>query len=104
MRFSRVAEFPIHRPDIVTKPEFAWHSVVLAADTYGEFMLAGVQRQFIDRVSFEETVDRGLLVRVYARHGRIKLRPEDQDKLDELPTPKISKYEIDFRLDGDQFK
>jgi hypothetical protein len=87
-----------------TKPKFAWDSVVLAADTYGEFMLGGVQRQFIDRVSFEESADHYLLVRVHARHGRIKLRPEDQDKLDELPTPKISKYEIDFRLDGDRFK
>jgi hypothetical protein len=87
-----------------TKPEFAWHSVVLMADTYGSFMLGGVQRQFIDRVSFEETPERGTLVRVYARHGRTKLRPEDQDKFADLPTPKISKYEIDFRLDGDRFK
>ena len=69
-------------------------------------MLGGVQTQFIDRVSFEEPPGSGLLVRVYARHGRIKLRLEDQDRFDResLPKPKVAKYEIDFRLDGDRFK
>ncbi len=46
----------------LTKPQFAWHSVLLMADTYGSFMLGGVQTQFIDRVTFEETVDGSLLV------------------------------------------
>jgi len=89
----------------LTKPRFAWHSVVLMADTYSSPMLGGVQTQFIDRVSFEETVNSGLLVRVSVRHGRIKLRPDDQRFGEEaLPKPKISKYEIDFRLDGEGFK
>jgi len=89
----------------LTKPKFAWHSVVLMADTYGSYMLGGVQTQFIDRVSFEETPQSGLLVRVYVRHGRIKLRPEAQPASEEsLPRPKLTNYEIDFRLDGDAFK
>jgi hypothetical protein len=90
----------------LTKPAFAWRSVVLMADSYGSHMLGGVQTQFIDRVSFEKTANNGILVRVYARHGRIKLRPDDQSGSDEehLPEPKVSAYEIDFRLDGDRFK
>ncbi len=89
-----------------TKPEFAWHSVVLMADSYSSLMLGGVQKQFIDRVSFDETANGGLTVRVSAQSGRIKLRPEDQDRFDEesMPKPKISKYEIDFRLEGDKFR
>jgi hypothetical protein len=75
------------------------------ADTYGSYMLGGVQTQFIDRVSFEETPTSGLLVRVYARHGSIKLRPEAAQAGEEaLPKPKLSSHEIDFRLDGDAFK
>jgi hypothetical protein len=75
-------------------------------DTYSSLQLGGVQTQFIDRVSFEETPNNGLLVRVYARHGRIKLRPDDQSRFEAeiLPRPKISMYEIDFRLDGEGFK
>jgi hypothetical protein len=89
----------------LTKPKFAWHSVVLMADTYGSYMLGGVQTQFIDRVSFEETPQSGLLVRVYVRRGRIELRPEAQLADEEsLPKPKLTSYEIDFRLDGDAFK
>ena len=89
----------------LTKPKFAWDSVVLMADTYGSYMLGGVQTQFIDRVSFEETPTSGLLVRVYARHGSIKLRPEAAQAGEEaLPKPKLSSHEIDFRLDGDAFK
>jgi hypothetical protein len=90
-----------------TKPKFAWHSVVLMADTYNSFLNGGVQTQFIDRVSFEETPGLGLLVRVYARHGRIRLPLKDQDRyvdVESRPKPKISKYEVDFRLDGDRFK
>lgn len=88
----------------LTKPQFAWHSVVLMADTYSSLLL-GVQTQFIDRVSFEETANRGLLIRVYVRHGRIKLRPDDERfAAVTLPAPKLSKYEIDFRLDGEGFK
>ena len=86
----------------LTKPTFAWRSVVLAADTYSEAMLGGVQTQVIDRVSFEENVKGGVLVHVYARHGRIKLHTDDQRSI--LPTPKLSNYEIDFRLDGEGFK
>jgi hypothetical protein len=88
----------------LTKPQFAWRSTMLMADTYSSLMLGGVQTQFIDRVSFEETANSGLLVRVYVRHGRIKLRPDDQRFGEALPKPKISKYEIDFRLDGEGFK
>jgi hypothetical protein len=74
---------------------------------YVSFLLGGVQTQFIDRVSFEETPGFGLLVRVYARNGRIRLRFEDHDRYfdeESRPKPKISKYEIDFRLDGHGFK
>ncbi len=76
------------------------------ADSYSSLTLGGIQTQFIDRVSFDETARRGLMVRVFAQSGRIKLRPEDQDRFDEesLPKPKISKYEIDFRLDTDRFR
>lgn len=85
-----------------TRPKFAWHSVVLMADTFSSPMLGGVQTQVIDRISFDDTGQSGLVVRVYVRHGRIKLRP-DYDR-DPLPKPKLSKYEIDFRLDGEGFK
>jgi hypothetical protein len=89
----------------LTRPTFAWRSVVLQAATYSELMLGGVQTQFIDRVSFDETADGGLMVRVYARHGLIKLRSDDRRfEGKALPTPKILNYEIDFRLDGDGFK
>jgi hypothetical protein len=88
-----------------TKPKFAWDSVVLLADTYGSYMLEGVQNQTIDRVQFDETPQFGLLVRVYGRHGRVGL-PRDPTRWREgsLPKPKVSTYEIDFRLDGDVFK
>ncbi len=72
------------------------------ADSYGDPMLGGVQTQSIDRVSFEETEHAGLLVRVYARHGRISLRSEYPKE--RLPKPKVSNDEIDFRLDGNTFK
>lgn len=85
-----------------TKPKFAWHSVVLMADSYSSPMLGGVQTQSIERVSFEETEQAGLLVRVYARHGRIDLRPDYPNEI--LPKPKLSNYEVDFRLDGEAFK
>ena len=90
----------------LTKPTFAWNNIVFMADSYSSLMLGGVQKQFIDRVVFDDAAEKRLLVRVYARHGRIKLRIEDQDKMDEesLPTPKLSKYEIDFHLEGDRFK
>jgi hypothetical protein len=85
-----------------TKPQFAWHSVVLMANSYSSLMLGGVQTQLIERVSFEETREAGLLVRVYARHGRIDLRPDYPNE--RLPRPKLSNYEVDFRLDGETFK
>jgi hypothetical protein len=85
-----------------TKPKSAWDSVVLMADSYGTPMFEGVQTQFIDRVSFDETGQNGLLVRIYARHGRIPLSPIYEIK--PLPKPKVSRYEIDFRLDGAAFK
>jgi hypothetical protein len=91
-----------------TKPEFAWHSIVLMADSYSPLSsgLSEVQTQFIDRVSFDEVAKGGLLIRVFARSGRVKLRLEDQARFDgeSLPKPRISKYEIDFMLDGDKFK
>jgi len=82
-------------------PKFAWDSVVLMADSYGSPMLGGVQTQSIDRVSFDEMEQGGLLVRIYARHGRIKLRPDYEG---ELPVPKVSPYEIELRLQGGTFK
>ena len=85
-----------------TKPKFAWHSVVLMADSYGEAMLGGVQEQSIDRVAFENADQGGVRVRVYARHGRIKLRSDYE--AERLAVPKISSYEIDFRLVGEAFK
>src|SRR5260370_7110991 len=53
----------------LTKPKFAWHSVVLMADTYGSYMLGGVQTQFINRVSFEQTARTALLVLIHVLHG-----------------------------------
>jgi hypothetical protein len=83
-----------------TKPKFAWRSVVLMADSYGSSTLGGVQTQLIDKVSFDETGS-GFLVRVCARHGRIGLRPDDSGE--RLPKPKLSNYEIDFRVEGNAF-
>jgi hypothetical protein len=85
-----------------TNPKFAWHSVVLMADSYSEAMLGGVQKQSIDRVEFENTGRGGVWVRVYARHGRTKLRSEY--RAERLPVPKVSSYEVDFRLVGETFK
>lgn len=85
-----------------TKPKSAWDSVVLMADTYSSVNFLGVQTQFIDRVSFEEDPQGGLLVRVNARHGRIRLRPDDQREV--LPKPKVLPCEIDLRLDGTSFR
>ena len=85
-----------------TKPTFAWHSVVLMADSYSSTMFGGVQTQSIDRVSFDETAQGELLVRIYVRHGRIKL-PLDYES-ERLPKPKVSNYEIDFRLNGETLK
>jgi len=86
----------------LTNPRFVWHSVVLMADSYSSLMLGGVQAQSIDRVSFEQTEQSNLLVRVYARHGRIDLRPDYPNE--SLPIPKLSNYEVDFQLDGAVFK
>lgn len=85
-----------------TNPKFAWDSVVLMADSYSSPMLGGVQVQSIDRVSFDVTPQSGLLIRVYARYGRVDLRPDYSGE--SLPKPKVSSYEVDFRLDGDMFK
>ena len=84
-----------------TSPKFAWRSVVLMADSYSSPMLGGVQTQSIDRVSFDEMKEGGLLVRIYAHHGRVKVRLNYEG---ELPAPKVSTYEIDFRLEGDEFR
>jgi hypothetical protein len=83
-------------------PRFAWRNVVLMADSYSCLMLGGVQIQSIDRISFDEMEHGELLVRVYARHGRVRLRPDYA--WDPLPTPKVLRCEIDFRLDGDSFR
>ena len=85
-----------------TEPKFAWHSVVLMADNYSEAMLGGVQKQSIDRVAFEDAARDGVRVRVYARHGRIKLRPDYEGE--RPPVPKVANYEIDFRLVGETFR
>jgi hypothetical protein len=85
-----------------TKPKFAWDSVVLMADSYSDAMLRGVQKQSIDRVTFDGGDADGVLVRVYARHGRIRLRPEQDGE--RLPIPKVSRFEIDFCLNGERFK
>ncbi len=85
-----------------TNPKFAWNSVVLMADSYSEAMLGGVQKQSIDRVTFENADRGGIWVRVYARHGRVKLRSDYE--AERLPVPKVASYEIDFRLVGASFK
>ena len=72
------------------------------ADSYGSPMLGGVQRQFIDQVQFDASGPGELLVRVSARHGRIRLRPDYSGE--SLPQPRLQRYEIDFRLDGERFK
>lgn len=72
------------------------------ADSYSDRMLGGVQTQSIDRVLFDQSRDGGLLARIHARHGRIELRPDYETE--RLPKPKVLKYEVDFRLDGDTFK
>ena len=72
------------------------------ADSYGCPMLGGVQVQSIDRVSFDVTLQSSLLIRVYARHGRVDLRPDYPGE--SLPKLRVSSYEVDFRLDGDTFK
>jgi hypothetical protein len=85
-----------------TAPKFAWDSVVLMADSYGDPDLGGVQRHSIERVSFDERGNGDVLVRVYAQHGRITLSPDDASE--QLPTPKLSDYEIDLQLEGKTFK
>jgi len=82
-------------------PKFAWRSVVLQADSYSSPINGGVQMQYIDRVSFVDVRPGKVLVRIHARHGRVKVR-SDYDA-PRLPTPKVSRYEIDFRLDGEKF-
>ncbi len=79
----------IHGPYTVDfmNPKFAWDSVVTMADTYECCMLGRAQIQFIDRVVFEENPDTRLLVSVYARHGRVRVRH----------------FEVDLRLDDDNF-
>jgi hypothetical protein len=83
------------------KPTFAWHSAVMMADSYGSAMLGSVQKRSIDRVTFEDRSGGGMLLRVFARHGRVKLRSEQDG--DRLPVPRISRYEIDFHLVGETF-
>jgi hypothetical protein len=84
-----------------TKPKFAWDNVVLMADSYSFLLIGGVQTQVIDRVSLDETGPDGLVLRVHARHGRVDL-PLDHPN-EHLPTPKVSNFEVDFRLDGATF-
>lgn len=85
-----------------TKPKFAWHSIVLMADSYSSLLLGGVQAQSIDRVSFDDMHNAGVLTRVYARSGRIDLQPDYAGQ--SLPKPKVSRYEVDFRLEGDTLR
>jgi hypothetical protein len=84
-----------------TTPKFAWDNVVLMAGSYSSLLIGGVQTQVIDRVSFDEGGPDGLLLRIHARHGRGDL-PLDYTS-EHLPTPKVSNFEVDFRLDGDTF-
>jgi hypothetical protein len=84
-----------------TNPKFAWHAAVLIADSYGSAMLGGVQRQFIDRVEFDEGGPGALMVRVQARHGRLRLRPDYN--VYPLPEPRLSRHAIELRLDGARF-
>ncbi len=83
-------------------PKWVFDSAILQTDSYGSTLDGGVQTQSIEQVSFNLTKPGGLLVRVYARHGSLKLRPDFEGQY--LPRPKISNYEIDFRLDGDTLK
>jgi hypothetical protein len=85
-----------------TDPRFAWNSVVLMADSYSSLLIGGVQTQSIERVVFDQAAEGGLLIRIYARHGRINL-PIDYPN-EQLPKPKVSNYEVDFRLQGGRLK
>ncbi len=84
-----------------TNPKFAWDRALLIADSYSDTMLGGVQTQSIERVAFEDAGPGEVRVRVYARHGRAKL--PNADEAERLPIPKVSSYEIDFRLVGETF-
>lgn len=85
-----------------TKPKFAWDSKVLMADKFGGPMYGGVQRQFIDRVLFEQISGKKLLIRVQVRHGYLALPPDYPDK--PLPVPRLSRHEIRYQLDGETLK
>jgi hypothetical protein len=86
-------------------PKFVWKSTLLVADTYQSILIGGVQEQYIDRVAFEQDSQKQTIVRVYVRHGAIKLNVEDQDWIerDGYPQPKIRAYHIDFRLRDEAF-
>jgi len=83
----------------------AWDSAVFVADSYDSLLNGGVQKQNIDRVEFVQASPKETTVRIFARHGGVKLSPEDQDRLDRegWPTPQVRRYRVDLRLTGDHF-
>jgi hypothetical protein len=85
-----------------TNPKFAWRSTVLMADSYSSLLIGGVQTQSIVTVLFDETEPTGLLLRVHVRHGHINLPPDYPNE--QLPKPKVSNFEVDFRIEGDTFR
>jgi hypothetical protein len=86
-------------------PIRAWDSTVFVADSYDSLLNGGVQKQYVDRVVFDQA-GAELTVRIFARHGGVKLRFEDQERLDQegWPNPKVRAYRIDLRLEGERFK
>ena len=76
---------------------------LLHADSYGSYLLGGVQTQFIDRVSLEKTASGAPLIRVYARHGFVPLDLSDPSDAP-LPQPKLTPYRIDFQLSGETLR
>ena len=88
------------------KPTRTWDSTLLVADNYDSIHSGGVQRQFIDRVVYQQTSRGEPELQVYVRHGNVRIEPKDQEQLarEGWPNPVVSEYRIDFRLEGDRFK
>jgi len=88
------------------QPVRAWESTVLVADNYDSLLNGGVQVQSIDRVAFEEISDGVIEVHVSVHHGGVRLRLEDQEKIERTgwPKPTVRAYRIDFKLEEERFK
>ncbi|MEO8125772.1 MAG: hypothetical protein ABJF23_26070 [Bryobacteraceae bacterium] len=81
-------------------------SSIFVADSYHSVMNGGVQKQSIDRVEFVPRPTREMIAQVFARHGGVKLRVEDQPRVDRngLPIPAVRGYRIDFQLTESGFQ